>query len=108
MAGLRRVVELTKAQFRRAVNWLRPVKIEALRRIDPPLENEEIAEGGAARQSKAARVSLTQEKLLWYASSFKSNFTETNEVGLAHLPPAKGLLNLVDILCKDTSQSNQV
>lgn len=108
MAGLRRPVALIKAQLTRAVNWLRPVRTETPLRIDPPLETDGVAERVAARNSKGACVSLAQEKLLWHANGLKSSFTETNGVELAHLPPAKGLLNLVDILCKDASQSDQV
>lgn len=108
MAGLRQALGLIKAQFTRAGNRLKPVRAETLLKIDQPLKSGEIVEGTAARNSKVTRVSLAQEKLLWRATSITSNATKTNGVELAHLPPAKGLLNLVDILCKDTSQSDRV
>lgn len=104
---IRRILELIKAQFTRTGNRPRPVRTEALLRIKQPLETRGIAEDAAARNSKGARVSLTQERLLWRATSIKSNFTKLNGVGLAQLPPAKGLLNLVDILCQDASQRDQ-
>lgn len=108
MDGLRRIADLIKAQFTRAVNWLRPVRAETFLRIDPLLETEGIPEDVTTTNIKGPRVSLAQEKPRWHTRSFESNLTETNGVRLARLPPAKGLLNLVHILCKDNSQSNSI
>lgn len=107
MAGLRRVVERIKTQFTRAVNWVRTVRTDTLLRTDAPLGSEGTPGDAASTNSKAGRVSLTREELWLHTSIFKSNFTEMRRVSLAHLPPAKGLLKLVEILCKNTSGSYQ-
>lgn len=108
MAGLRQIAGVIKTQFTRAVNWLRPVRAGTLPRIDPPLESGRIPEGLAATNSKVARVSIAKEEPLWYTMSFKSGFTEATGIKLMHLPPPKGLLNLVDILAKDPFQRDQL
>jgi len=108
MPGLRGAVKLIKIRFTRAVSWLRSVRTETLPPIDPAVQIEGLPEQAAGTNSKVARVSVSQENPLWYTSSLKTNFRETNEVRLARLPPAKGLLNLVDLLSKDTSQSDHV
>ena len=115
MIGVRRVVELIR-RFTRAVKRLTNAGANTLPRSSTPAECQGISADAAATNSKAPRASLTQKELLLYLSSFKSDFTETNAVTLAHVPPAKGLLNLVEILsaktdlsvCKDISQSDQV
>ena len=108
MAGWRRATELMKTRLTRVVSWLRPVRPQTLISAGPTLACQQISEDVPVASGPPARRSPAEESRLWYANGFQANVTAAKGIRLARLPLAKGLLNLVDILSKNASQSDPI
>lgn len=103
MPALRRLAARFSAWFNAAVNRLTTVRADTHLKAGPPLESERTSGEAVATVLDDPLASLSQNQLLLYASTLKSDFPGTNVVRLMSVPPPRGLVNLIEILSDVTA-----